>query len=56
MLVGRSLRLQCRNHLPNLLHLFREISHCLQQLIKRDLFVYHTYSFLIVRWQRKLVL
>ena len=55
MLVGRNLRLQCRYHLPDLFHLFREITYRLRQLIKSDLFVCHTYSFLIVRWQRKLV-
>lgn len=55
MLVGRSLRLQCRHHLPDLFHLFCEITYRLRQLIKSDLFVCHTYSFLIVRWQRKLV-
>ena len=32
-----------------------EITYRLRQLIKCDLFVCHTYSFLIVRWQRKLV-
>lgn len=53
--VGRSLRLQCRHHLPDLFHLFCEITYRLRQLIKCDLFVCHTYSFLIVRWQRKLV-
>ena len=55
MLVGRSLRLQCCHHLPDLFHLFCEITYRLRQLIKSDLFICHTYSFLIVRWQRKLV-
>ena len=36
-------------------HLFCELTYRLRQLIKCDLFVCHTYSFLIVRWQRKLV-
>lgn len=48
MLVGRGLRLQCRHHLPDLFHLFCEITYRLRQLIKSDLFVNHTYSLLIV--------